>query len=119
MKKKEIEHDGLPMVKKLYAAAIDAKAENIVVLDVRGISGFADYFIIMSGRSSRHVQGLAAALEKEVRSKRLRKSRTEGLGEGRWVLLDFHDVIVHIFHDEDRSFYDLEGLWHTATRLQM
>jgi ribosome-associated protein len=119
MGKNNNEHDGLRMVKKLYAAAVAAKAENIVVLDVHGISGFADYFIIMSGRSSRHVQGLAAALDKEVRSKRLRKSSTEGLGEGRWVLLDFDDVIVHIFHDEDRQFYDLEGLWHTAPRLQM
>ncbi|NOX25811.1 MAG: ribosome silencing factor [Deltaproteobacteria bacterium] len=118
MKKNDIEH-GLLMVKKLYAAALAAKAENIVALDVRGISGFADYFIIMSGRSSRHVQGLAATLDKEVRSKRLRKSSTEGLGEGRWVLLDFDDVVVHIFHDEDRQFYDLEGLWHAAPRLQM
>ncbi len=113
------ERDGLELVKKLYAAALDNKAENVVVLDVRGISGFADYFIIMSGRSSRHVQGLASSLDKQVSTKRLRKSNTEGLDDGRWVLLDFNDVIVHIFHDEDRAFYDIEGLWHEAPRLQM
>jgi ribosome-associated protein len=54
-----------------------------------------------------------------VHSKRLRKSTTEGLDEGRWVLLDFDDVIVHIFHSEDRQFYDLEGLWKEAPRLQL
>ncbi len=113
------DNDSLQMVKKLYAAAVNAKAQDVVVLDVQGMSGFADYFIIMSGRSSRHVQGLASILDKEVSNKRLRKATTEGLSDGRWVLLDFNDVIVHIFHDEDRQFYDLEGLWSAAPRLDV
>jgi len=113
------EQSGFDLAKKLYGAALDAKAEDIVVLDVRKISGFADYFIIMSGRSSRHVQGIAAALDKQVSKKRLRKSSTEGLEEGHWVLLDFNDVIVHIFYQEDRNFYDLEGLWHDAPKMEM
>ncbi len=107
----------LRMVARLYAAAMDAKAENIVVLDVRGLSGFTDFFIIASGRSTRHVQGIAAALDKQVNNKRLKNAKVEGLDEGRWVLLDFNDVVVHVFYDEARQFYDLEGLWQEAPRL--
>lgn len=98
--------------------ASDGKGEDIVVLDVRKISSFADYFVILSGRSTRHVQALAENLENEMRSKRINTSRAEGLAEGKWVLLDFDDVIVHIFYHEQRDFYDLEGLWHDAPRLE-
>ena len=98
--------------------ASDGKGEDIVVLDVRKISSFADYFVILSGRSTRHVQALAEILENELRSKRINTSRAEGLAEGKWVLLDFDDVIVHIFYHEQRDFYDLEGLWHDAPRLE-
>mgnify|MGYP001556390401 FL=1 len=98
--------------------ASDGKGEDIVVLDVRKISSFADYFVILSGRSTRHVQALAENLENELRSKRINTSRAEGLAEGKWVLLDFDDVIVHIFYHEQRDFYDLEGLWHDAPRLE-
>jgi len=98
--------------------ASDGKGEDIVVLDVRKISSFADYFVILSGRSTRHVQALAENLENELRSKRINTSQAEGLAEGKWVLLDFDDVIVHIFYHEQRDFYDLEGLWHDAPRLE-
>lgn len=98
--------------------ASDGKGEDIVVLDVRKISSFADYFVILSGRSTRHVQALAENLENELCSKRINTSRAEGLAEGKWVLLDFDDVIVHIFYHEQRDFYDLEGLWHDAPRLE-
>ena len=87
--------------------ALDTKAEDLVVMDVRGIASFTDYFVIMSGRSSRHVQGLASAIEEELRSKRISSKHSEGLREGLWVLLDFNDVVVHIFYKESRSFYDL------------
>jgi len=99
--------------------ASDGKGEDIVVLDVRKISSFADYFVILSGRSTRHVQALAENLENELRSKRINTSRAEGLAEGKWVLLDFDDVIVHIFYHEQRDFYNLEGLWHDAPRLEI
>ncbi|MEJ2136368.1 MAG: ribosome silencing factor [Desulfofustis sp.] len=89
-----------------------------MVLDVRKISSFTDYFVILSGRSTRHVQALAESLENELRSKRIGSSRAEGLSEGKWVLLDFGDVVVHIFYHEQRDFYDLEGLWHDAPRLE-
>lgn len=94
--------------------ALDAKAEDLVVLDVKGISSFTDYFVIMNGRSTRHVQGLAETIEAEMRSKRINASHAEGMQEGMWVLLDFNDVVVHIFYHEQRKFYDLESLWHDA-----
>lgn len=100
-------------------AAMDSKAEDLVVLDVQGISSFTDYFVIMSGRSSRHVQGLAEAIEGTMRSKRISAAKAEGIKDGMWVLLDFGDVVVHIFYHEQRSFYDLEGLWHDAPKVEI
>jgi ribosome-associated protein len=105
---------GLELARICAQVALDAKAEDLVILDVRGISSFTDYFVIMSGRSTRHVQGLADTIEQAMRSKRINTSHAEGMQEGMWVLLDFDDVVVHIFYHEQRSFYDLEGLWHDA-----
>jgi ribosome-associated protein len=99
--------------------AADGKAEDIVILDVRNISSFTDFFVILSGRSTRHVQALAESIENKLRSKRIKTSRAEGLSEGKWVLLDFDDVVVHVFYHEQRRFYDLEGLWHDAPRVEM
>ena len=107
----------LELVRTLARAASDKKAQDLVILDVRGISSFADYFLIMSGRSVRHVQGLANAVDEAVGSKRLKAANTEGLSDGHWVLIDYNDVVVHIFYDQTRKFYDLEGLWHDAGRL--
>ncbi len=118
--KEEIESKtGLERATICAQAAMDNKAEDLVVLDVQGISSFADYFVIMSGRSSRHVQGLAEALEGAMRSKRISAAKAEGIKDGMWVLLDFGDVVVHIFYHEQRSFYDLEGLWHDAPRIEI
>lgn len=100
-------------------AATEKKAEDPVVLDVRGICSFTDYFVILSGRSTRHVQGLAESIEAELRSKRLSTQKSEGLKEGTWVLLDYSDVVVHIFYSETRKFYDIEGLWHDAPRISL
>ncbi len=114
LKKEYQDKSGLELAQICARAAIDAKAEELVVLDVKGISSFTDYFVIMSGRSTRHVQGLAEAIEKEMRAKRVNTANAEGLQEGMWVLLDFNDVVVHIFYHEQRKFYDLESLWHDA-----
>jgi len=100
-------------------AALDAKAEDVNVIEVTGIASFTDYFVIMTGRSTRHVQGLAESIEGELRSKRVKASKAEGLQDGMWVLLDFEDVIVHIFYHEQRQFYDLDGLWHNAKKLDL
>jgi len=100
-------------------AALEKKAEDLVILDVRGICSFADYFVIMSGRSTRHVQGLADAVDKALRDKKLKSTNTEGLQEGMWILLDYDDVVVHIFYHETRSFYNLEGLWHDGRMIDL
>ncbi|MFA7382433.1 MAG: ribosome silencing factor [Desulfurivibrionaceae bacterium] len=100
-------------------AALDKKAEDLVILDVRGLSSITDFFVIMSGRSTRHVQGLAQAVDEALRHKNVKDGNTEGLNEGHWVLLDYNDVIVHIFYNEDRNFYNIEGLWHDAPRVEI
>jgi len=99
--------------------ALDTKAEDLVVLDVRGLASFTDYFVIMSGRSTRHVQGLAEAIAGELHAKRVSSKHSEGLREGLWVLLDFGTVVAHIFYHENRKFYDLDGLWHDAPKLDV
>lgn len=110
---------GFELASTCARIASDAKAEDLTVLDVDGISSFADYFVIMNGRSTRHVQGIAEAIENQLRSKRIKPSHAEGMREGMWVLLDFDDVVVHIFYHEQRSFYNLEGLWHDAKKVEI
>ena len=119
LKKELQDKSGLELATICGQAAMDAKAEDLVILDVRGLASFTDYFVIMSGRSSRHVQGLAETLEAAMRSKRISSAKAEGIQDGMWVLLDFGDVVVHIFYHEQRSFYDLEGLWHDAPRVEI
>ncbi len=118
-KKVAVERSALEVASILYETALDNKAEDIVLMDVQKISGFADYFLIMNGRSTRHVQGLASAIDKKMSRKRVSSTKAEGLDEGHWVLLDFNDVIVHIFYYEERQVYDLEGLWHDAPRIDL
>ncbi len=119
LKKEHRERTGLELVKLCAEVALETKAIDLVVLDVRGISSFTDFFVIMSGRSSRHVQGLAEAIESELRSKRVSSKHAEGLQDGLWVLLDYGDIVAHIFYSDKREFYDLEGLWHDAPRLDL
>ncbi len=109
----------LEVAQMLSQAALEKKAEDLLILDVRGISSFADYFVIMSGRSTRHVQGLADAVGQYMSKKRMSQKKIEGFSEGHWVLLDYGDVVVHIFYHESREFYDLEGLWHDAPRVDV
>ena len=118
-KQKNQAQNGLELAKACARIALDAKAEDLIILDVQGIVSFTDYFVIMNGRSTRHVQGLAEAIEGEFRSKRIKASHAEGLQEGMWVLLDFDDVVIHIFYYDQRKFYNLEGLWHDARRIEL
>jgi len=119
VKKKHRKKSSLQLAKLCVKAALEKKAANPLILDVRKLCSFADFFVILSGRSTRHVQGLAEAVEEELRSKRVSTSKSEGLKEGSWVLLDYGDVIVHIFYAETRKFYDIEGLWHDAKRIRV
>ena len=118
IKKIHQDKNGRKLAELCARVAMDTKAEDLVILDVRGLASFTDFFVIMSGRSTRHVQGLAVVITDELRSKRISGTDCEGLADGEWVLLDFDDVVVHIFYKDSRSFYDLEGLWHDAPRIE-
>ncbi|MGB3225977.1 MAG: ribosome silencing factor [Desulforhopalus sp.] len=119
IKKEYQEKTGLELAHVCAQAALDTKAEELVIIDVRGLTTFTDYFLIMNGKSTRHVQALAETIEAKLRSKRVKASSAEGLREGMWVLLDFDDVVVHIFYHEQRKFYDLEGLWSEGKRIEI
>ena len=119
IKKEFQDKSGYELAQICAQAALDTKAEELVILDVRGLTTFTDYFLIMNGTSTRHVQALAESIEAQLRSKRVKTSNAEGLREGMWVLLDFDDVVVHIFYHEQRKFYDLEGLWSDGKRVEI
>jgi ribosome-associated protein len=97
--------------------ASQLKAGDLVILDVRGLSSFADYFLICSGKSSRQVQGIADNLEANLADLGIKPLGIEGRSEGHWVLMDYVDVIIHIFYEPVRHFYDLESLWSDAVRV--
>jgi ribosome-associated protein len=100
-------------------AALEKKAEEVVVLDLRGVSGYTDFLVIGSGQSDRQIESISESVEKELKSQGHRVVGTEGQRGGRWVLLDFGDVVVHVFHQEERGHYDLEGLWADAPRVEI
>lgn len=99
-------------------AILGKKAGELIVLDVRNLSSVADAFIICSGRSNRQVQAIAAHTQQELKKHHLKPLSIEGLREGHWVLIDYGDVIIHVFYEPVRSFYDLEGLWIDARRIE-
>jgi len=98
--------------------ALRFKALNLVLLDVSRFSSFADYFIICSGKSGRQVQGIAENIETELKTMGIKPLGTEGKREGHWVLMDYGDVIIHVFYEPVRCFYDLESLWSEAPRVE-
>ena len=103
----------------LTRLALEKKACDLVVMDVRGLTSIADYFIICSGRSDRQVQSIAQGLEENSAEHGIRLFAVEGTGRGHWVLMDFSDVIVHIFYEPVRRFYDLDGLWGHAPKAEL
>ncbi len=100
-------------------AAIDKLAENMKVLDVSNVSGFTDFFVICSGQSQRQVQAIADAISDAGTELGARPISIEGTTEGRWVLVDFGSVVVHIFLDAIREYYALENLWAEAPKVQI
>ena len=100
-------------------AALDHKAYDLVVLEMGGISSIADYFVICSGRSDTQVQAIAEAIDENLRRRGERPLAVEGLPHGQWVLMDYGDVVVHIFYVPVREFYDLERLWVRAPHVEL
>lgn len=99
--------------------AIDKKANHCIIFEVGKLGAFTDFFLITSGSNERQVQAIADSLAQMAREKGLSRPLIEGYDEGRWVLVDFGDVIIHVFHDYIREFYDLETLWAGAPRLRI
>ncbi|MDD4169944.1 MAG: ribosome silencing factor [Desulfotomaculaceae bacterium] len=102
------------MVNIAVQAAKDKKAQDLIVLDIAEISIIADYFVICSGRSNIQVQAIAENVQEALEKEGVTALRREGLREGTWVLLDYGDVIVHVFQEAERQFYKLERLWGDA-----
>lgn len=101
----------------LATEGIEKKALGIEILDVTGKLDYADFLVIMTGRSDRHVQAIATGIEEAMRRKKVVALSIEGLQHATWVLMDFGDVVVHVFQEEARRLYDIEGLWIDAGRV--
>ncbi len=101
----------------IATAGIEKKASGLEVIDVAGRVDYADFLVLMSGRSDRHVTALASSIEEALRKKNKRALAVEGLPNANWVLMDFGDVVVHVFQDDARSAYDIDSLWMDARRV--
>ncbi len=100
-------------------AALDKMALGVEIIDVTGKVDYADYLVLMTGQSDRHVATLAESVEESLGKAGVRAISVEGLPSGSWVLIDFVDVVVHVFLEETRSLYDLDGLWMDARRIPL
>ena len=100
-------------------AALDKKASEIEIIDVTGKVDYADFLILMTGQSDRHVGAIADAVESTLEKEGFRAISVEGMPRGQWVLIDFVDVVVHVFQSETRALYDLDGLWMDARRVRL
>ncbi|NOY39533.1 MAG: ribosome silencing factor [Nitrospirae bacterium] len=100
-------------------AALDKKAKDVLMLDLKDLSIMSDYFVICSGESTTHVRSIVDNIEREFRLKKITPSGIEGYKMSQWVLMDYSDVIVHVFEEETRSFYELEKLWLDAPRIDI
>jgi len=101
-------------------AALDKKAEDVVILDMRGISSFTDFFVIVSGTSEPQLKAIAASIRERVREATgQRPTAEDGFPVSQWVIVDYGSVIVHIFHADKRSVYGLEDLWNDAKRIEI
>lgn len=98
-------------------AALEKKAFDLVLLNLNKISSFTEYFLICSGRSDRQVQAIVRSIDEHLKKMGIYSLGVEGFEEGKWILMDYDDVVVHVFLDPVRKFYDLEGLWLDAPRV--
>jgi ribosome-associated protein len=106
-------------VGKAVRAALDKKASNVVVLDLRQTPAFTDFFILCSGQTQRQVKAIADAVEEALRTAKVRPAHIEGYDRAEWVLMDFFSFVVHVFTPQTREFYSLERLWGDAERIEV
>jgi ribosome-associated protein len=110
--------DSHSLVKLCREIALDKKAEDIIILDVRGISSVADFFMICSGNSEPHLKAIADEIGRRLRDKGIKPHHRDGYPPSRWIVMDYNDVLLHIFHPELRQRYGLEHLWGDAKRVK-
>lgn len=103
----------------IAAAGLDKKAVGVEVIDVSGRVDYADFLVIMIGTSDRHVHAIAMGIEEALKRQKISALSVEGLSTASWVLMDFDDIVVHVFQEETRRIYDIEGLWVDAGRLRV
>lgn len=113
------EKNAKEMVKTAVAALQDKKGEDIRVIDISGVTVIADYFIIASGSNPNQVQALVDNVEEQMYKSGYDDPRVEGYNTASWVLLDYNDVIVHVFSQDDRLFYDLERIWRDGKEIDV
>jgi len=112
--------DSETLARLCAAAAAEKKAENTLILDLRGVSGFTEFFVICSGTSEPQLKAIASSIRQQAReSLGMRPLAEDGYPSSQWVVLDYSDVICHIFLEEKRAFYDLENLWRDAKRIEV
>lgn len=111
--------DNQELLQLTVKAADDKRAENILALNMKGISLIADYFMICHGNSDKQVQAIAREIREKANENGIDVKRMEGFDEARWVLIDLGDVVAHVFHRDERSYYNLERLWGDAPRVDV
>lgn len=103
----------------LVEACLDEKAFDVSILEVRDLTILADYFVVVSGRSHLHVRSIADSVEKQIGEYGIYPLRKEGIREGAWIVLDYGFIILHIFREQERDYYNLENLWGNARELTL
>jgi ribosome-associated protein len=116
---KEIENPSRELALAIAQAGLDKKALEVEIIDVTGKVDYADYVIVMSATSDRQAGAIARNIDAVLAEAGHRASSIEGISQGAWVLMDYGDVIVHIFHQDTRGYYDLEALWSDAERVEV
>ena len=118
MSEEKLSLDALaPELRRAVSAMQDKKAVDILLLDVRGLASFTDYFLIASGGSHRQLEAIADEIQKGLKEHQTRPAHVEGYPRGDWILMDYIDFVVHVFTPDSRAYYDLERLWGDAERL--
>jgi len=107
-----------PLLESAAAAALDKKAGDVVILDLRKESSFTDFFLIVTGANQKQILAIADAILDALKAERLRPDHVEGYPRQEWILLDYSSFVVHVFSPKSRSFYDLERLWGGAQRIE-
>ncbi len=118
-KKKTAANQARDAALAIAQAGLDKKALQVEIIDVTGKVDYADYVVVMSASSDRQANAIAKNIDAEMSKIGMPATSIEGLPQGAWVLIDFGDVIVHIFHQDTRGYYDLESLWYDAARVEV